>query len=147
MVNAQLNYRPTALVDQNQRATVVSIEDNSASNRVQVSIESLSSPSVSRGANLVVVSSGTVQANIGDSGNVTSVSSGLVGALYQNNQFAFSLNANTVQTAGSGTVAATLDRVLIGSGSGANYLNGTVSKIMYYSRVITTNEAQTLSRQ
>ena len=149
LVDAQIGYRPTDLVPQNQRPVIVSIDDGTASNRVQILAESKASPIVSRGANLVVITGGTVQANLSNpaTANLQTVSSGKISGFYNSNQFAFSFNGNTIETDLTGTVATTMNQMTIGSGAGANSLNGTVSKIMYYAKVITTSEAQELSRQ
>jgi len=149
LVDAQIGYRPTDLVPQNQRPVIVSIDDGTATNRVQILAESKASPIVSRGANLVVITGGTVQANLSNpaTANLQTVSSGKISGFYNNNQFAFSFNGNTVETDLTGTIATTMNQMTIGSGAGANSLNGTVSKIMYYAKVITTSEAQELSRQ
>jgi len=114
---------------------------------VQIIAESKNSPTVYRAANLVVIDGGAIQANIGDSGNLTTTSTGKIAVYYNKNQFAYSFNANTVQTDATGTVSASMNRLVIGSGAGVNSLNGTVSKIMYYAKVITTSETEILTRQ
>jgi len=116
---------------------------------VQILAESKASPTVSRGANLVVITGGTVRANLSNpaTANLQTTSSGKISGFYNSDQFAFSFNGNTIETDLTGTVATTMNQMTIGSGVGANSLNGTVSKIMYYAKVITTSEAQELSRQ
>jgi hypothetical protein len=145
-VDGTIGYRPTDLVTQNTRGVFFSLEDGTASNRIQVLAETRSSPVPVRFANLVVVSSGSIQANLGGQGNLLTTSSGRVSALFAPNLFGFSFNANTVVTDISGTLGNVVT-MYIGKGSGGNYLNGCVSKIQYYPTVRSTSDIQTLTRQ
>jgi predicted nucleic acid-binding Zn-ribbon protein len=150
MADVRLNYRPTDAVNQYTRSTIVSIDDGTTSNRIQLLAETFPS-TVTRSANLLVVRSGivynTVYGNIGDMGNLLTTTSGRVGMYFASNSFAFSLNANTAATATLGYANIAMTEMLIGSGPGAGYLNGTISKLMYYAKTITTAETQELSRQ
>jgi hypothetical protein len=150
MADVRLNYRPTDAVNQYTRSTIVSIDDGTTSNRIQLLAETFPS-TVTRSANLLVVRSGivynTVYGNIGDMGNLLTTTSGRVGMYFASNSFAFSLNANTAATATLGYANIAMTEMLIGSGPGAGYLNGTISKLMYYAKTITTAETQEPSRQ
>jgi hypothetical protein len=150
MADVKLNYRPTDAVPQYTRSTIVSIEDGTVSNRIQLVAETNPS-SVSRYANLVVYNNNTlyngVTGNIGDMGNLITTTSGRIGAYFASGSFGFSLNANTAAVATVGSTQIPMTQMLIGSGAGANALNGTIAKIMFYSRTITTAETQELSRQ
>jgi hypothetical protein len=144
MADVNLGYRTTDFVPLYQRSTVLSLDDGTANNRVQLLVDHPNPPI--RTANLVVFSSGSLQANVADIGNLTTASSGKIGMSYSNQNFFMSLNANTASQSLSGSVPA-MTRMTIGSGVGTNALNGTVSKIIIYGSQITTSEAQELSRQ
>jgi hypothetical protein len=150
MADVKLNYRPTDAVPQYTRATIVSIDDGTASNRIQLLAETYPS-TVSRSANLLMVNNGTIYntvfGNIGDMGNLLTTTSGRVGTYFASNSFAISLNSNTAATATFGYANIAMTEMLIGSGPGAGYLNGTISKLMYYAKTITVSETQELSRQ
>jgi hypothetical protein len=150
MADVKLNYRPTDAVPQYTRSTIVSIDDGTASNRIQLLAETVPS-TVSRYANLVVVRGGTVYntvyGNIGDLGNLLTTTSGRIGTYFASNSFAISLNANTAAVATLGYANIAMTEMVIGSGPGAGYLNGTISKLMYYAKTITTAETRELSRQ
>ena len=147
MVDATVNYRPTDAVPQNQRPTLLSIDDGTDANRIQIVAESKASPQVTRAANLVIITGGAIQANIGSTANVTTTDAGKVAVFYNTNQIGYSLNGGNVQVDTSATIGTTYNRLVIGSGAGTNALNGAVSKIMYYAKVITTSETQEMSRQ
>ena len=103
-IDGTISYRPTDLITQNTRGAFFSLEDGTTSNRIQVLAETRSSPVPVRFANSVVVSGGSIQANIGGQGNLLTTSSGRISALFSPNLFGFSFNANTVVTDISGTL-------------------------------------------
>ena len=144
MADVSLGYRTTDFIPLYQRSTVLSLDDGTANNRIQLLVDHPNPPV--RSANLVVFSGGTLQANVADLGNLTTASSGKIGMSYSNQNFFVSLNANAASQSLSGTVPA-MTQMTIGTGTGTNALNGTVSKIIIYGSQITTSEAQELSRQ
>jgi hypothetical protein len=150
LVDAKLSYRPTTLVP-TTRAVLVSFDDTTAGNRVQVQAETtLQGGAPFRGANLVAVYNGnytTLGANISNPGNLITTSSGKVSGYFTSNSFAVSVNANTAASTSLGLLSNNFVQLSIGSGPGANYLNGTVSKFMYYGTLVTQVQAVELSRQ
>lgn len=98
---------------------------------------------------MIIYTGGVSQANIGEvaSANLQTTNAGKVALFYNTNQIGYSFNANTPQVDTSATISNGFTRLVIGGGSGTNHLNGTVSKLMYYAKVITTSETQELSRQ
>ena len=148
-VDATLNYRPTSKVAQNTRGTLLSFTDNTVNNRISILTETLNSPSITRGANLVVVNSGVVESNlIIATANLTGTGSkvsayfdfnttGVIGAV---------LDAGTPATDNSLTVPLSgLNKMYVGYGPGSNFLNGTISKIQYYADISTGTELQNMT--
>ena len=147
IVDATVGYSPTSLIPNNQRPVLISLDDGTTDNRIQVLAETKSAPSPARFANLVVYSSGVLQANIGDQSNMDTIESGKVSVYYRTNLYGLSLNGNSAVNDISGNISGAINRMQIGGGVGAAPLNGTVSKIMYWPLIITNSEAQELSRQ
>ena len=145
-VDGTISYRPTDLVVQNTRGVFFSLEDSSVNNRIQVLAETKSAPVPFRSANLVAITSGAIQSNIGQQGNLATTISGKISAYFSNNNFGFSFNANTAQTDITGNVAP-ITHLKIGRGSGGNYLNGCVSKIQFYPQAASGSELENLTRQ
>ena len=145
LVDAYVGYVPTPKVPNNQRPTFLSFEGATpGTDRIVLSAESLSTPTVVRFANLAVYAGGTLQANVGgaDPVNFNSVTSGRVAAYFKNQSFALTTNGNTtVNQSLSGLIPA-VSSVLIGSGTMSNYLNGTISKIMYFPRTAATGTGE-----
>jgi hypothetical protein len=146
MVDARLSYPNTDFIPLNTRSALLSWDNGTASERVQLLVENKPSPLV-RFANLVSVTGGAVTSNIGDLGNLVSVSSGRIGAYYGDSSYGISLNANAAITSLSGAISTGSTQLSIGSGPGVGYLNGTISKMIVYGNQITTSEARELSRQ
>jgi hypothetical protein len=94
-----------------------------------------------------VYTAGIQQTNLGQGGNLRTASSGKVAVFYGDSQFGYSFNGNTALQDIVGNVSPSLTRLVIGGGPGTSSLNGTISKIMYYAKVITTSETVTLTQQ
>ena len=150
MVDAKLGQRPTSLIP-TYRSVMVSFDDTTVNNRVQLLAETqLYGGQPIRGANLVAVYGGnyiTLGANVNASGNLLTVSTSKISAIFASNSFSLSLNANAISSSSSGLVATTFTEMLLGSGPGGNYLNGTISKFMYYGTIVTPAQLLELSRQ
>jgi hypothetical protein len=147
LVDAKIGYRPHDLVPQNERNTIISLDDGTTDNRVQIYAENRATPIVYRAANLSVYTAGIQQTNLGQGGNLRTASSGKVAVFYGDSQFGYSFNGNTALQDIVGNVSPSLTRLVIGGGPGTSSLNGTISKIMYYAKVITTSETVTLTQQ
>ena len=147
MVDAQLNYRPTTKLNQQQRSTLVSFNDGTASNRISIVTESLNSP-VNRGANLVVYTSGVFQNNIIiATSNLTATGGSKIAAYYQNGLIQAALDGNTSVQSTSGNIPSNLNTMTVGSGPGTPALNGTIKKLQYYPEISTANEITYLTLQ
>ena len=145
LVDAYLDYRPSAKVPQNTRSVLFSISDGTTANRVQIVTESIFSPSIQRTANINVYNSGVLQtnANIG-LGNLTSLIGGKVSAYYTTTLLGTSFNGNV----GDSKTALNIGNVSvinIGSGPGAGYVNGTISKLQYFPTVSSSAELNSLT--
>jgi uncharacterized protein YrrD len=122
-----------------------SISDGTTANRVQIVTESIFSPSIQRTANINVYNSGVLQtnANIG-LGNLTSLIGGKVSAYYTTTLLGTSFNGNV----GDSKTALNIGNVSvinIGSGPGAGYVNGTISKLQYFPTVSSSAELNSLT--
>lgn len=144
-IDAQVGYRPTTFLPNNKRPVLVSFDDSTADNRIQLLAETKST--ATRYANLVVYTDGVLQANIGDTGNLVTIDSGKITTYYREDTFGLSLNGNLMVNDISGNISGGINRMQLGGGVGADPLNGTISKIMYWPLIITNSEAQELSRQ
>jgi hypothetical protein len=162
-VDARLNYRPTTAVVNNQRSTLISINDGTEANRVSIVAENKTTPNGYRSANLVIYSGGALTTNVAINSNITvsganltasslrghtSVNStgkvavyftrnGLIGRAYN--------NVGNVY-ASLGTVSQAMTQIQIGAGPGTSPLNGTISKLQIYPAIVNGNELQTLTR-
>ena len=162
-VDARLNYRPTTAVVNNQRSTLISINDGTEANRVSIVAENKTTPNGYRSANLVIYSSGALTTNVAINSNITvsganltasslrghtSVNStgkvavyftrnGLIGRAYN--------NVGNVY-ASLGNVSQAMTQIQIGAGPGTSPLNGTISKLQIYPAIVEGNELQTLTR-
>jgi predicted nucleic acid-binding Zn-ribbon protein len=147
LADAEVGYRLNSALLQNTRNVIVSFDDGTADNRVQLVAENKTAPSLLRGANLQVITGGVFQSNLGNPGNLATGDSGRVSAFYSLNYLGFSLNANAAITDNIANIPSGVTRLVIGSGPGANYLNGTISRIQYWPTVVSTSEIENLSRQ
>ena len=150
LVDTQIDYRPTSKVVENSRSTIFSFSDGTVSNRVSLVTENHASPSVYRGANLVVYNGGTLQTNlIVATANLTTLGNGLVATYFANSAVGSTINAGTVATASGGilNITGAINTLTIGSGPGTGSLNGTIAKLAYYGDVVSTAELQNLSKQ
>jgi hypothetical protein len=147
MVDAQLNYRPSAKLNQQQRSTLVSFNDGTENNRVSIVSESLNSP-VNRGANLVVYTSGVFQNNLVlATANLTNVGGSKIAAYFRNGLIQGAVDGNTSVQTTSGNIPGNLSYMTIGSGPGTPALNGTIRKVQYYPEISTANEIAYLTIQ
>jgi hypothetical protein len=147
MVDARLNYRPSSKLNQQQRSTLVSFNDGTDSNRLSIVTESLNSP-VSRGANLVVYTSGVFQNNlIIATGNLTATGGSKIAAFYQNGLLQAAFDGNTSAQITSGNIPSNFNTMTVGSGPGTPALNGTIRKLQYYPEISTANEIAYLTLQ
>ena len=147
MVDARLNYRPSSKLNQQQRSTLVSFNDGTASNRLSIVTESLNSP-VSRGANLVIYTSGVFQNNIIiATSNLTATGGGKIAAYYQNGLVQAAFDGNTSAQVTSGNIPSNFNTMTVGSGPGTPALNGTIRKLQYYPEISTANEITYLTLQ
>ena len=147
-VDAMLDYRPAGRVDDNQRATLVSISDGTDANRSSIIVESKQAP-VTRTANLVIYTSGVLQtnANIG-LGNVSTLSSGKISSYFKTGAIGTSFNGNNTQVVTTvSNISTAVTQITVGSGPGTNALNGTISKLQIYSGITTGNELTALTIQ
>ena len=98
---------------------LLSIEDGSASNRMQL-----------RGNSLVVVTNGSVVVALSNSLVPALVSRKIV-AFYKTNDFALCVNSEVPSSDTTGTLPL-VNRIIIGGGNTQSTLNGTIKKIAYY---------------
>jgi predicted nucleic acid-binding Zn-ribbon protein len=137
-VDAQIGYIPTTKLTNQLRPTLVSLEGPSANTRVSILAETLNTPVAYRSANLVVYNNNQLVANIGSQTAVyfNTILNGKVAAYFKSNAFALTTNGNIpVSTSTVGAMPqGQITNMLIGSGTGTNALNGTISKIMYFPR-------------
>jgi hypothetical protein len=115
-----------------------SVSDNTLNEYFQLNT---TSGGVSR---ISAVDSGTTQASL-LSATLSANTMFKASFAYKVNDFAFTVNAGTVQTDTLGTLP-TIDRIYIGGGhSGGVNIGGTVSKIAYYPKRLTNAELQGLT--
>ena len=146
-VDAQLSYRPTSLVPENLRSTLISFHSGASNgnDRVSIVVENHASPTIYRGANLIVVSDGVLKTNLViATSNVNTTSSGKISAYFANASVGAVLDAGNVITATT-PVLTNLGNVFIGSGVATGYLNGTVKKVQYYIGTSVAGEIQALT--
>jgi hypothetical protein len=119
-------------------ARVLSISDNTASNRMMVISSNVS--------HLFVTTNGTTVADL-DGGTYSSTTTNRQGSAYAASDYAVSLNSGTVATSTSGALPSGLNRLYIGANHDgtALFLNGTIKKIAYYSLRISNAQLQALT--
>ncbi len=149
-VDSRIDHTPTnktgavdgsAIVTATIRPTLVSFEGTTASDRVAIVAENITTPGVSRFANLVIYKSGTLEANLGTNQTFfTTLSSGRVAAYFKSNAALGITTNGNVSTAlatgglNTGRLPTNIVNMYIGKGNASGYLNGTISKISYMAR-------------
>jgi len=118
---------------------LMSIDNNTTSNRIQLSRANSSGTPVVR---LVVVDAGSVQATV-VAGN-SQFQNGKIAGAYKVNDFAASLDGAAAVTDSAGTVPV-VTQMQIGSGTAVQYLNGTIRKLAYYPQRLTNAQLQALT--
>jgi hypothetical protein len=166
-VDSTIDHAPTnktgavdgsAIVTATIRPTLVSFEGTTASNRLSIVAENITTPVVARFANLVVYRSGTLEANLGTlTTNFTTLSTGRVAAYFKSNAaLGITTNGNiatALATGGlnTGRLPTNITNMYIGKGNASGYLNGTISKISYMARSSVSltpgEEIRSLTRQ
>jgi hypothetical protein len=121
---------------------IASIGDGSSSQN-QVSMYRSSSAALTQ----LISSSGATQSNISSGLTATSSTNYKFITCYKVNDFAFSVNANTVQTDSSGLVPAVVNKLDIGNWhvNGTANWNSTIKKIAYYPLRVTNAQLQALT--
>jgi hypothetical protein len=149
-VDAQIDYRPTSRVVQNSRGTLVSFNDGTEANRVSLVIENQNSPAVTRSANAVVYSSGTLRSNTSiATANLTASlgNDGKVTAYFQRNGILGTAINGNVGGTDSGIAYGDVTAITIGHGPGTGRINGTISKIQYFASVSAEVETRAMTDQ
>lgn len=119
------------------RLNVASIDDGTAANRIQVRHTGATAGSA------LAVSGGTIQAGelVSSAGSWPTGTPGKAAFSYKENSFAFSVGGGGVVFDNSGSVPPVTRLVIGGASAGASALNGTISRITYYPRVIDVQQA------
>jgi hypothetical protein len=157
LVDAKLGYAQTSKVLDNRRSTLISFSDGTDANRVSVVAENRTSPAGFRSANLVIYTSGSIQTNTAisfTSANLTinsanaslsSPAGDKVAVYFKNGVIGRGWKANANIFAYSGNISSAINRIDIGAGPGTSALNGTVSKVQIWPKVVAGDELATLS--
>ncbi len=119
-------------------ARVLSISDNTATNRMMVLASNID--------HWFVTSSGTNVAAL-DAGAYSTTTTNKQSSAYAVNDFAASINSGTVATDTSGSLPVGINRLYIGANHDgtALFLNGTIKKLAYYPKRLSSAELQGLT--